>query len=76
MKRIFAFVYGLACYCAFVATFLYAVGFREFPVPRNRLLESGATTGLLAIDGGLLALFALQHSGRGSTSMTRFVPNR
>src|SRR5262249_17001969 len=64
MKRILAFGYGLACYGMFFATFLYAIGFLgNFGVPKS--IASGpedSTLTALAIDGGLLALFALQHS--------------
>jgi len=64
MKRILAFGYGLACYGMFFATFLYAIGFLgNFGVPKS--IDSGpedSTLTALAIDGGLLALFALQHS--------------
>ena len=64
MRRIFAFVYGIACYGMFVAALLYAIGFLgNFGVPKS--IDSGpegSTAGALAIDGALLALFALQHS--------------
>jgi protein-S-isoprenylcysteine O-methyltransferase Ste14 len=80
MKRIFAFVYGVACYCAFLATFLYAIGFLgNFGVPKS--IDSspeGSIWVALAIDGGLLALFALQHSVMArpwfKRAWTRFVP--
>jgi protein-S-isoprenylcysteine O-methyltransferase Ste14 len=64
MKRIVAFVYGIGCYGVFFATLLYAIGFLgNFGVPKS--IDSGpegSTAAALAIDGALLALFALQHS--------------
>jgi methanethiol S-methyltransferase len=64
MKRIFAFAYGVACYAVFFATLLYAIGFLgNFVVPKS--IDSGpqgSMTMALIVDGGLLALFALQHS--------------
>jgi protein-S-isoprenylcysteine O-methyltransferase Ste14 len=64
MKRIFAFAYGIVCYAVFFATLLYAIGFLgNFGVPKS--IDSGpegSTATALAIDGALLALFALQHS--------------
>lgn len=72
MKRVLFMVYAILCYLAFLATFLYAVGFvTGFGVPTTL---DGVTTGpgtgpgstpfwtVLAIDAGLLAVFALQHS--------------
>ncbi len=66
MRRIFAFVYGIACYGMFFATLLYAIGFLgNFGVPKS--IDSGpegSTAGALAIDGALLALRpATQHHG-------------
>jgi len=64
MKRIVAFCYGIVCYGAFLATLLYAVGFLgNFAVPKS--IDSGPEGSValaLAIDCGLLALFAVQHS--------------
>ena len=64
MQRIVAFLYGIACYGAFFATFLYAIGFLgNFGVPKS--IDSGADGSIvsaLAIDGALLGVFALQHS--------------
>ena len=62
--RITAFVYGIFCYFAFLASFLYAVGFLgNFGVPKG--IDSGRSTGFaeaLLIDAALLGLFAVQHS--------------
>ena len=62
--RITAFVYGIVCYVAFLATFLYAVGFLgNFGVPKA--IDSGRDTGFaqaLLVDAALLGLFAVQHS--------------
>jgi protein-S-isoprenylcysteine O-methyltransferase Ste14 len=64
MKRIVAFVYGVASYGVFFASFLYAIGFLgNFGVPKS--IDSGPEGSMalaLTIDGALLALFALQHS--------------
>src|SRR5215510_13078060 len=63
-KRILFFAYGSLSYLIFLGTFLYAVCFiGAFGVPRTL---DGAASGSLgvsfAIDAGLLALFAVQHS--------------
>src|ERR1700730_403629 len=63
-KRILFFIYGSLSYLIFLGTFLYAIGFiGNFGVPRTL---DGAASGpraiSLAIDIGLLALFAVQHS--------------
>jgi methanethiol S-methyltransferase len=64
LKRVSFFGYGVACYLVFLGTFLYAVGFiGNFAVPRTLDGEPSVPFGeALAIDLGLLALFALQHS--------------
>ena len=64
LKRILFFAYGSLSYLIFLGTFLYAIGFiGNFGVPRTL---DGPATGTLgvsfAIDAGLLALFAVQHS--------------
>jgi len=80
LKRVAFFVYGVVCYAVFFATFLYAIGFiGGFVVPATL---DGPSTGPLAIgiaiDAGLLMLFAVQHSvmaRRGfKERWTRIVP--
>jgi methanethiol S-methyltransferase len=62
--RILFFLYGCAAYLLFLATFLYAIAFiGGFGVPV--VLDGPATTPFataLAINAGLLAVFAVQHS--------------
>ena len=64
MNRISIFIYGAGSYLAFLASFLYAIGFLgNFAVPKS--LDSpaaGPWQTALWIDLGLLSLFALQHS--------------
>jgi methanethiol S-methyltransferase len=79
MKRILIFAYGVACYAAFLATFLYAIGFLGNLVPRSIDGPSEGPPWLaLSIDGLLLAVFAVQHSVMARPAFkawwTRFVP--
>lgn len=79
-KRIAFFLYGTACYVMFLGTFLYAIGWIGNLFVPTRL--DGPRTGpfltALAVDLGLLTLFAVQHSGmarKGFKRMwTRIVP--
>jgi methanethiol S-methyltransferase len=64
MKRVMFFAYGVSAYLIFLATFVYAFAFvGGFGVPRtlDGPLE-GSLLSALAIDGGLLTIFAVQHS--------------
>ncbi len=64
LKRSLFFVYGVAAYLVFLATFLYAIAFvGGFAVP-SRLDGPLQTTlpAALAIDCLLLTIFAVQHS--------------
>ncbi len=64
LKRLIFAFYGVVCYMIFLGTFLYAIGFiGNLGTPTT--LDSPATQPLgtaLAIDAGLLMLFAIQHS--------------
>ena len=64
MRKLFAFLYGLAAYLVFFVTFLYAIGFvAGIGVPKT--IDSGAATPLAAaliIDVVLMSIFAIQHS--------------
>ena len=80
MGRLFAFIYGVAAYLFFAGTFGYAAFFvAGLAVPKT--IDTGMTTPPLtaaAIDLGLLALFAVQHSVMARQSFkrwwTKFVP--
>ncbi len=65
MSRLIVFAYGIACYTVFLAVFVYAIGFiAGFGTPT--ILDGIARRPIgeaVAIDLGLLALFAIQHSG-------------
>lgn len=80
MQRIAHLAYAAFAYAFFFATFAYMAGFltNQF-VPKS--IDSGAAEALgtaVAIDLGLLALFAIQHSGMARPAFkrawTRLVP--
>jgi protein-S-isoprenylcysteine O-methyltransferase Ste14 len=79
-KRILFFAYGAFSYLIFLGTFLYAVCFiGSFGVSRTLDGEASGNLGInLAIDAGLLTLFAAQHSimarKRFKDWWTRIVP--
>ncbi|CAN7161624.1 hypothetical protein LJR225_000248 [Phenylobacterium sp. LjRoot225] len=80
MSRLLTLIYGVLCYAVFLAVFVYAIGFiGGFVTPTS--LDGPPTRPLgeaLAVDFGLLALFALQHSGMARPAFkrwwTRIVP--
>jgi len=63
-RRILSLAYGGAIYAGFLVTFLYAIGFvTGLVVPKT--VSDGARVPLLealAVNGGFLALFAVQHT--------------
>jgi protein-S-isoprenylcysteine O-methyltransferase Ste14 len=80
VSRIFTLIYGVVCYALFLAVFVYAIGFvvgfgtptSLDATPNRPLIEA------LGIDLGLLAAFAVQHSGMARPAFkrwwTRIVP--
>ena len=64
MKRMLIFLFGTVSYLLFFFTFLYSVGFiGNFAVPKTMDSPAdGPWQTALAIDLGLLTLFAVQHS--------------
>src|SRR4051812_6908327 len=80
LRRTFILCYGVAAYGLFLATSLYACGFvGNLGTPTALDGEpQGPFAVALAIDLGLLALFAVQHSGMARPAfkrwLTRFVP--
>ena len=79
-KRVVIFLYGVACYAVFFATFLYAIGFLgNFVVSQS--IDSARDVPMVTalwLDLGLLGIFALQHSVMARPAFkrwwTRLVP--
>lgn len=80
VSHVSVLVYALVAYALFLATFLYTIGFVAGFATPTRLdgPADGPVAAAMAIDLGLLALFALQHSGMARPGfkrwLTRFVP--
>lgn len=80
MKRVIFLTYGVIAYLIFLGTFCYAVGFVSMLfVPKH--LDSEPQSSLLTallVNGGLLSLFALQHSVMARPAFkkwwTQFIP--
>jgi protein-S-isoprenylcysteine O-methyltransferase Ste14 len=64
MKRAMVFAYGIFSYAVFLGVFLYAIGFiGNLMVPNSLDSPPHSSIGFaLAVNGMLLALFAIQHS--------------
>ena len=77
-QRLAVFTYGVVCYAIFFATFCYAAGFvGNFLVPKS--MDSPATTSFwtaLAVNAGLLGLFAVQHSVMARPFFKRWITRR
>lgn len=79
-RRMLILIYGVLCYVLFLGTFLYAIGFIGGFLTPTQLdgPRQGSLAVALAVDLGLLGLFALQHSGMARPAfkrwLTRYIP--
>lgn len=80
MTSLLFMTYGVASYLAFLATFLYMIGFvAGLPLPRTLDVGPAGPPGqAIALDVALLAVFGIQHSVMARASFkrvwTRIVP--
>src|SRR5262245_49671870 len=80
VRRSLVLAYAVAAYALFLVSFLYAVGFIGGFLTPTQLdgPADGSVALAVAIDVGLLALFAVQHSGMARPPfkrwLTRYVP--
>jgi protein-S-isoprenylcysteine O-methyltransferase Ste14 len=80
VRRLLVLAYGTASYALSLVTLLYTVGFIGGFVTPTRLdgPRRGSVATALAVDLGLLAVFALQHSGMARPAfkrwLARFIP--
>jgi methanethiol S-methyltransferase len=80
VRRVLVLAYGTASYALGLVTLLYAVGFIGGFVTPTRLDDprQGSVGAALAVDLGLMAVFALQHSGMARPAFkrwsARFIP--
>ncbi len=80
VRRIAVFAYGAVCYAMFLGVFVYAIGFiGNLWIPNS--LDAAPRVPLataVLVNCGLLALFALQHSGMARPAfkrqLTRIMP--
>src|SRR6185312_6294323 len=80
LRRFLALIYGGVCYAAFLAVAVYGAGFIVGLATPTKLdgMPARPLSQALLIDLGLLAVFALQHSGMARPTFkrwwTRIVP--
>src|SRR4051812_5169846 len=82
MKRVLFLLYGVIAYLGFLFTIFYAIGFVGNVVVAKSIDAEPQmpVVPALLIDGGLLLLFALQHSIMARSSFknwwTKFIPEQ
>jgi methanethiol S-methyltransferase len=78
VKRTVILLFGIVSYAVFFATFLYAIGFvGNLWVPKTiDSAQTGSLAGALAVDLGLLSLFAIQHSVMARPAFKRWWTRR